>query len=205
MSRTWAEFAVDIDHLSTWVATIPGWNEAALPELPARPSEKLAKAELHDIAAIGSLWAQSELERVALERIMIVEDRVRLDTVTFLVHDLRTQQFAGVHLRTATFNRTRRIHFDVKRHHFFVDGRLWVALVLLRPDRRVHDYCLLIPSADIPELGFSETMTLDPLTKRFRPYQVPSDEFGATLMRIAFGRSSTKPPLESRSELAKAS
>jgi len=44
-----------------------------------------------------------------------VEDRVRLDPVTLLVHHLGTQRFAGIHIRAATFNETRRIHFDVKQ------------------------------------------------------------------------------------------
>lgn len=59
-------------------------------------------------------------------------------------------------------------------------------LALLRPDRGVHDFCLLIPSTDIPELGNSETMTLDPLTKRFLKYKLPADEFGSMFMRKAF-------------------
>lgn len=100
--------------------------------------------------------------------------------------NLGTRRFAGLHLRTAIFNDRRRTHFEVKRPHFFVDGRLLVLLVLLRPDRRVHDSCLLIPSEDIPELGYSETLTLDPLTKRFRNYRIASDEFGSTFLERAF-------------------
>jgi hypothetical protein len=150
---------------------------------------KLSKAENHDIAAIGSFWASAELERSGMGRIMIIEDRVRMDPVTLIVHDTHTQRFAGVHLRTAIFDKTRRIHFEVKKHHFFIDGQLWVALVLLRPDLKVHDYCLLIPWADIPSLGFSETLTLDPSTKRFPKYRVPSEEFGPLLMQTAFGDS----------------
>jgi hypothetical protein len=61
-----------------------------------------------------------------------------------------------------------------------------VLLVLLRPDRRIHDFCLLIPSKDLPELGYSETMTLDPLTKRFLKYRVPSEEFAAAFLMKAF-------------------
>jgi hypothetical protein len=109
-----------------------------------------------------------------------------------------------MHLRTAVFNKTRRIHFDVKRQHFFVDGRVWVALVLLRSDRRIHDYCLLIRSADIPGLGFSETLTLDPLTKRFQKYRVPSEEFGSRLMQTAFGSSSKMTTAASSWNVAKA-
>ena len=183
----WAPFVVSIDQLAGWVSALPGWTKT-LPLPPLRSQRTPTRAEYHDIAALGSLWVQAELERVALGRIMLVEDRVRLDPVTFLVHDLETQRFAGLHLRTATFTKTRRIHFDVKQEHFFTDPDLWIVLVLLRPDHRAHDFVLLIPSADIPRLGFSETMTLDPLTKRFRKYVIPTPEFGGAFMEVAFGR-----------------
>jgi hypothetical protein len=63
---------------------------------------------------------------------------------------------------------------------------MWVLLALLRPDRRIHDFSLLIPAKDIPELGYSETMTLDPLTKRFLKYRVPSEEFASAFLTTAF-------------------
>lgn len=190
----WSRHAIDIDRLSAWIATIPGWTEPLTHLRTLPPEEGLTKAEGHNIGDLGCLWASSELQRIALDRVMIVEDRVRLDPVTFLVHDLKTQRFAGLHLRTAIFNETRRIHFDVKRHHFFADPDLWVVLVLLRPDRRVHDYVLLIPSADIPKLGFSETLTLDPLTRRFRKYQLPADNFGKEFLERAFATSGVRGP-----------
>lgn len=182
----WAPFVVSIDQLAGWVSALPGWPKT-VPAPRLRAPHQPTRAEFHDIAALGSLWAQAELERVALGRIMLVEDRVRLDPVTFLVHDLKTQHFAGLHVRTATFTQTRRIHFEVKQNHFFTDPDLWIVLVLVRPDRRVHDYVLLIPSADIPGLGFSETLTLDPLTKRFRKYQEVASDFGKAFMDAAFG------------------
>jgi hypothetical protein len=44
-----------------------------------------------------------------------------------------------------------------------------------------------MPSTDLPERGFSEWMTLEPLTKRFLKYEVPAVEFGSMFMRKAFG------------------
>lgn len=185
----WSLFAVDLERLADWIASIPDWTK---PVAILSMNGKQAKPTIGEdtgkfsISALGTLWAAAELERAAGDDIMVVEDRVRLDPVTLLVHHLGRQRFAGLHLRTAIFNETRRIHFDVKRPHFFVDPDLWVLLVLLRPDRNIHDFCLLIPSTDLPELGYSETMTLDPLTKRFREYRVPADEFGSMFMK-AFG------------------
>ena len=204
VDKDFAPFAIELDELQRWVAELPGWSHAVTP-LFKRGLEQLTKAEMHDISGLGALWAQSELERVALDRIMLVEDRIRLDPVTFLVHDLPTQQFAGLHLRTAIFNKSRRIHFDVKLRHWFADPGLWVLLVLLRPDRRVHDFVLLIPSGDMAALGYSETLTLDPLTRRFRKYQLPSEDFGKIFMDKAFAARPLKGEAASSLRLLKAS
>jgi len=61
-----------------------------------------------------------------------------------------------------------------------------VVLVLLDQDLRVHDFCLVIPSQQMPELGYSETITVDPLTKRFEPYRVASDQVGTVLLSQLF-------------------
>lgn len=184
---SWSEFLMDIDRLPEWLAAIPGWMK---PVPPAPSSEgdgllELPEASSHDNLAeahLGRLWATAEIARAAKERVVIVEDRVRLDTVTPMLHDLPSGEIAGLHIRTATYPADRRIHFDVKRRGFFIDPKLYVLLALLDQDRKPHDFCLLIPSEAMPELGYSETLTLDPLTKRFRPYQVSSEQLGRTLL-----------------------
>ena len=190
----WSEYLMDIDQLPEWLAAIPGWMR---PVPPAPTSEDQAVLELtgtsgHDNLAeahLGRLWATGEIARAGLERVVIAEDRVRLDTVTLLLHDLPSGQIAGLHIRTAAYPADRRIHFDVKRRGFFVDPKLYVLLVLLDKERKPDDFCLLIPSEAMPELGYSETLTLAPLTKRFRPYQVASEQVGRTLLERVFGES----------------
>ena len=117
---------------------------------------------------------------------MIAEDRVRLDTVTLLVHDLASRRFGGLHIRTGQVTAGRTVHFEVTRPSFFIDPGLNVVLVLLDQDLRVHDFCLVIPSQQMPELGYSETITVDPLTKRFEPYRVASDQVGTVLLSQLF-------------------
>jgi hypothetical protein len=191
-----APFSVDVDRLAEWIARIPGWTERTPPVLVA---EKATARDAFDdlgtvgLASLSTLWAKYELERAGNGAIMVAEDRSRLDTVTLLAHQPATDRFAGLHVRTAIFDGTRRTHFEVKRPHFFVDPNLWVLLVLMRPDRRVHDFCLLIHSKDIPDLGYSETVTLDPLTRRFRRYQLASTEFGQTFCKAAFNASAARP------------
>lgn len=129
----------------------------------------------------------TELERAGGGSIVIAEDRVRLDTVSLLLHDLSSRRMAGLHIRTGKVTPDRRIHFEVSRPPFFIDERLYVLLVLLRPDDRRHDFCLLIPSRELPDLGYSTTITLDPLTKRFEPYRIASDEVAQLFLKRVFG------------------
>jgi len=58
---------------------------------------------------------------------------------------------------------------------------------MLQGDDLVHDFCLLIPSEALPGLGYSETITVDPLTKRFLPYRVPRGEVGMAFLKRVFG------------------
>jgi hypothetical protein len=185
----WSDRLLDINALPEWLASISGWS-APVPPVPHPP-------RLHPLIEgdalttwrgdIGRLWMATELERAGGGSIVIAEDRVRLDTVTFLLHDLSSRRMAGLHIRTGKVTPDRRIHFEVSRPPFFIDERLYVLLVLLRPDDRVHDFCLLIPSTELPDLGYSTTITLDPLTKRFGPYRVQSDEVAQVFLKRVFG------------------
>ncbi len=60
-------------------------------------------------------------------------------------------------------------------------------LVLLTHDDRVHEFSLLVPSTALPGLGYSETITLDALTKRFEPYRVASDRVAAAFLKMVGG------------------
>jgi hypothetical protein len=186
---TWSEYLLELGDLSDWFGRHPGWMDPVPPAPRARRATDipLESAPSQSEPPLGRLWAAMEIERAGRGRVVTVEDRIRLDTVTLLLHDLETGQMAGLHIRTAIFNASRRIHFEIRLPNFFIDPKLYVVLVLLNPARQVTNFCLLIPSEAIPSLGYSETLTLDPLTKRFRKYQLPSEEFGSTLIAKAFG------------------
>jgi len=188
-SDLWSDCLRDIDKLPEWLASIPGWT-APIPPVPHPPrSQPVVAGDALTTwrGDIGRLWMATELERAGGGSIVIAQDRVRLDTVTFLIHDLSSHRMAGLHIRTGKVTPDSRIHFEVSRPPFFIDGRLYVLLALLRPDDRAHDFCLLIPSEAMPGLGYSSTVTLDPLTKRFEPYRVPSDEVGQVFLKKVFG------------------
>jgi hypothetical protein len=185
----WRDSLLDIDRLPEWLGAVPGWT-TPVPPVPFPPIPH--PADVGDALTmwrgdIGRLWTASELERAGGGSIVIAEDRVRLDTVTLLIHELSSGHIAGLHIRTGKITPDRTIHFEVPRAPFFIDERLYVLLVLLQPDDRVYDFCLLIPSNALPNLGYSETITLDPLTKRFEPYRVPSDEVALAFLKRVFG------------------
>jgi hypothetical protein len=185
----WSHRLIDINALPEWLSSVTGWSTSIppVPDAPRRHPVVEGDAPMQLRGDIGRLWAATELERAGGGMIVIAEDRVRLDTVTFLIHDLRSRRFAGLHIRTARVTPDRRVHFEVHRPPFFIDEGLYVLVVLLRPDDQAHNFCLLIPSTALPELGYSETITLDPLTKRFEPYRVRSDDVAQAFLKRVFG------------------
>lgn len=185
----WRNNLLDIDRLPEWLASLSGWT-TPIPPVPHPPRHRPVvegDALTQWRGDIGRLWAATELERAGGGSIVLAEDRVRLDTVTLLIHDLSSRHIAGLHIRTGKITPGRTVHFEVPRPPFFIDKRLYVLLVLLRADDQVNDFCLLIPSHDLPGLGYSETITLDPLTKRFGPYRVSSDDVGQMFLTKVFG------------------
>ncbi len=181
----WNDYRIDINALPKWLSSLSGWSAPIppVPDAPRRHPVVEGDAPMQLRGDIGRLWAATELERAGGGLIAIAEDRVRLDTVTFLIHDLQSRGLGGLHVRTGRVTPDRRIHFEVHRPPFFIDEKLYVLVVLLQPDDRVHDFCLLIPSAAVPDLGFSETITLDPLTRRFEPYRVASDQVATVFLK----------------------
>jgi hypothetical protein len=186
----WSDFLLEIKRLPEWLDAIPGWT-TPVPAAPSLAKEMLAEDDggrSQWQGDLGRLWAAAQIERAAGPgAIVIAEDRVRLDTVTLLIHDLQGQEIAGLHIRTTKITPARTVHFEIKRPTFFIDEKLYVLFVLLGPDEQVHDFCLLMPSKEIPRLGYSETITLRRLTKRFVEYRVPSEQVGSLFLKKAFG------------------
>jgi hypothetical protein len=185
----WSDYLLDIDRLPDWLASLPGWGRPVPPvPHPIRTKSAVRMDDpSHWVGNLGRLWVAGELERAGAGNIVLAEDRVRLDTVSLLIHDLRSSQFAGLHVRTGRITPGRTVHFEVMRPTFFIDKRLFVLLVLLGQDTRLHEFCLLIPAEAMPEIGYSETITIDPLTKRFAEYRVPSEQVGPVLLKKVFG------------------
>src|SRR2546421_4332851 len=137
---------------------------------------------------LGRLWTAGEIGRAAGPgRVVIAEDRTRLDAVTLLVHHLASHQIAGIHVQSLTVRPEGTAHLLVVRRSFFLDEKLCLLLRFVDKKELPLEFCLLVPSTEIPKLSYNTTITLNPLTKRFAPYRVPTGEFGAVFLDRVFG------------------
>jgi hypothetical protein len=183
----WPRYAVDLDDLGNWLAAIPGWLDPVPVVLrPGEPIVEIAPNPAQWLAGFGRLWMAAELERVAAGCVALAEDRVRLDTVTLLLHHLRSDRFAGLHIRSQRISPAGTVHFEIHRGSFFIDPQLYVLDLLLDGDAKPHEFSLLIPSDQLSKLGFSETITIRRLTKKFQPYCLPTREIARMLLEAAF-------------------
>ena len=186
----WSQFALSIEQLPAWLDATPGWTrsmppvEADVAELSS-PADKDATRWRGEIAR---LWAAAEIERAAgPAAVVIAEDRVRLDHVTLLVHHLASHRFAGLSVHASKITSAGHVHLLVRRVGFFLDDHFYVLLLPIGDNERPYDFCLLIPSSDLPHPGSNNMITLDPLSENFAPYKVPIDQFGAVFLSKVFG------------------
>lgn len=186
----WSDFALGIEQLPAWVDAIPGWTRT-VPPVEAESADlsmSAADDQTRWRGELARLWAAAEIERAAgPAAIVIAEDRVRLDHVTLLFHHLSSHRCAGlnVHARKVTPRGT--VHLEIRQIGFFLERQFYVLLLPIGKDERPHDFCLLMPSTEIPGLGYQTNITLNPLTKRFVPYRVPTSELGAVFLSKVFG------------------
>jgi hypothetical protein len=185
----WSDFVIDVEHLPAWLDAIPGWTRS-VPPLPVL-SEASILSNRGGMTLwrgnLGRLWTAGEIGRAAGPgRVVIAEDRVRLDAVTLLVHHLASHQIAGIHLQTLTVRPEGTAHLLIVRRSFFLDDKLYLLLLFVDKKERPYEFCLLMPSTEIPKLGYNTTITLNPLTKRFAPFRVSTSDLGAVFLRKAF-------------------
>lgn len=185
----WAQSAVDLDELSRWVGAIPGWSRAATPDsdsaLAISDRELPGAAQLQ--AGLSELWVAGQLEQAGGTNLVVAEDRIRLDTVTLLIHQTGSNEVAGLHVRTHQISKHGTVHFTILPRQFFVDEKLYVLILILKDGATLADYCLLIPSGEMARLGFDETITIDPFSPKFQPYRVATAEIATTFLKTAFG------------------
>ena len=195
------QFLIDVDHLdSQWLAKIPGWIDpirasgqesvTSAPEVPRPASQAFGK--------YGELWLASQLMRSGLEHVVIAQDRLRVDCVDMLLHDLRSYAIAGLVVHTSSLSPRGTAQFRIRQETFFIDDRLYLVVIVCSSDGTISDQVFLIPSVDIPRVATSSTnrgepvyqgsFRVDPLADKMRAYAVPANEVGAVLIDRLFGR-----------------
>jgi len=192
-------FLVDVHKLRhQWLERIPGWKDPVqAPQLGVTSeSEEVPRPASRAFGKYGELWLASQLIRAGLQNVVIAQDRLRVDCVDLLLHDLRSHAIGGLVIHTSTVNTRGIVQFRIRRDTFFIDPQLLVAIIPCLNDGKLHDTALLIPAADIPAIstassdrgdpGYQGSFRLEPLAEKMRPFAVPMERLAATVLERLF-------------------
>ena len=192
-------FLVDADQLHRqWLSKIAGWKDPVhAPRFrPSLIGQEVPRPASRAFGKYGELWLASQLTRAGLQDLVVAQDRLRVDCVDLLLHDLRSYAIGGLVVHTSTVNARGVVQFRIRQETFFIDGQLFVVIIPCLSDGALHDTAFLIPSADIPAIttvssdrgdpGYQGSFRLDPLAPKMRQFAVPTVQLGATLLARLF-------------------
>jgi hypothetical protein len=172
-----------------WLDLLPGRSPMDRPPLTVRPAAKPA------LGTYGELWLAAELERLGQERFVVARERVDVDTVDLLLHELRTHRFAGLQVKTATIE-SGRVEFGLSQDTFFVDPSLVLVVLPCSQDRRLGNTSFILPSVVVPGLTshtsyrgrprYTGKIRVTQIAERFRQYAVPTERLGAAILKSLF-------------------
>src|ERR1700694_4832962 len=134
--------------------------------------------------------------RAGLQNVLIAQDRLRVDCVDLLLHDLQSYAIGGLAIHTSSLNARGIVQFRIRRETFFVDPELLVVLLPCTNDGKLHDTAFVIPAPDVPAIttassdrgdpGYQGSFRLEPLAEKMRPFAVPMEKVGATVLDRLF-------------------
>jgi hypothetical protein len=187
----WNRFYFDLDDLRTaWLDRIPGWKP--LPTLPLGVTPAASSA----FGGYGELWVSAQLELVGKNRLVVARERVDVDAVDLLLHDLKTYGVAGLQVKTATINADLGVQLNVSKDTFFEDDQLFVVVLPAHRDGQLHETSFLVPSTLIPRLTsaiqdgthvrYQTNFRVEPPSEKFRRFAVPTAKLGDAIIRAAF-------------------
>jgi hypothetical protein len=193
------QFLVDADQLHRqWLDRIPGWKDPVrAPRLASGPSvQEVPRPASRAFGKYGELWLASQLMRAGLQNVVVAQDRLRVDCVDLLLHDLRSYAIAGLVVHTSSLNARGVVQFRIRLDTFFIDPHLFVVVIPCMSDGTLHDTAFLIPAADVPTVttissdrgdpGYQGSFRLDPLAEKMRPFAVPMGKLGPTILQRLF-------------------
>jgi hypothetical protein len=186
----WTPFLYDLSDLGKlWLDLLPGTPPTDRQPLAVPPAAKPA------LGTYGELWLAAELERLGQERFVVARERVDVDTVDLLLHELRTHRFAGLQVKTATIE-SGRIEFGLSQDTFFVDPSLVLVVLPCSQDGRLGSTSFMLPSVSVPGLTshtsyrgrprYTGKIRVNQIAERFRQYAVPTERLGSAILQTVF-------------------
>jgi hypothetical protein len=134
--------------------------------------------------------------RAGLQNVVIAQDRLRVDCVDLLLHDLQSFAIGGLAIHTSSINARGIVQFRIRRDTFFIDPHLSVAVIPCMSDGVLHKVGFVIPAVDIPALttassdrgdpGYQGSFRLEPLAEKMRPFAVPMEKLGVSVLERLF-------------------
>ena len=193
------QFLIEVHQLRhQWLERIPGWKDPVpAPQLwvPSE-TEEVPRPASRAFGKYGELWLASQLMRAGLQNVVIAQDRLRVDCVDLLLHDLRSYAIGGLAIHTSSVNARGIVQFRIRRDTFFIDQQLLVVIIPCRNDGELHDTAFVIPAADVPAIttasldrgdpGYQGSFRLEPLAAKMRPFAVPTEKLGTTTLERIF-------------------
>ena len=192
-------FLVDTDQLRRqWLDRIPGWKDPVrVPRLGTSPgTEEVPRPASRAFGKFGELWLASQIMRAGLQNVVVAQDRLRVDCVDLVLHDLESYAIGGLVVHTSSVNARGIVQFRIRLDTFFSDPRLFVVVIPCTSDGALHKTALLIPAAEIPDIttassdrgdpGYQGSFRLDPLAEKMRPFAVPMEKVGVTVLERLF-------------------
>jgi hypothetical protein len=193
-------FLVDSDHLQRqWLSALPRWNDPVpLPALDevTRMLPRVDRAAARAFGRSSELWLMGQIMRASLQDVVAVQDRLRVDCVDLVLHDLRNYRVGGLNVHASTVNHRGIVEFRIRHRTFFTDPRLHVVVLPYAADGSIAGRSFVIPSEDIPRVttassdrgdgGYQGSFRLDPIAERFRPFACETAAIGQTVLSTLF-------------------
>ena len=193
------QYLIDVDKLRRqWLERIPGWKDPVpAPQLGVTSeSEEVPRPASRAFGKYGELWLASQLMRAGLQNVVIAQDRLRVDCVDLLLHDLPSCAIGGLAIHTSSLNARGIVQFRIRRDTFFIDPQLLVVVIPSGKDGELHDTAFVIPAVDVPAIttassdrgdpGYQGSFRLEPLAEKMRPFAVPTEQLGGTVLERLF-------------------
>ena len=197
----WAQFFVEFAALEQqWLDLIPGWKTrlpALRGEIGGMPAPSGAR-EHRVRGKCAELFVAEQVQSAAGHQVVVAEDRVRVDAVGLLLHDLNSYHVSGLAVHSGLVTAKQRLVISFGATTFFVDERLWLVVLPSNHDGSFYETAFLIPSGKVHELmpttrlvngnlGFRATIGLSPISPHYAPFAVPTRSLGRAIQERVFG------------------